>query len=164
ILMYIVYYFNKKLAEKVKSPGLLAAAKDNRSDAWTSIGTAIAVFAASFQLGWLDTVAAMVVGLLILKTAVDIFRESSFSLSDGFDQAELVRYKETIEKIPEVRQVKDIRGRNYGSNIYVDITVLMDSDLTVKESHTVSDIIEHRLFEKFQVHETDVHVEPFVEK
>ena len=55
ILMYIVYYFNKKLAEKVKSPGLLAAAKDNRSDAWTSIGTAIAVFAASFQLGWLDT-------------------------------------------------------------------------------------------------------------
>lgn len=162
ILMYIVYYFNKKLAEKVKSPGLLAAAK--RSDAWTSIGTAIAVFAASFQLGWLDTVAAMVVGLLILKTAVDIFRESSFSLSDGFDQAELVRYKETIEKIPEVRQVKAIRGRNYGSNIYVDITVLMDSDLTVKESHTVSDIIEHRLFEKFQVHETDVHVEPFVEK
>ncbi|WP_373180043.1 cation diffusion facilitator family transporter [Enterococcus durans] len=164
ILMYIVYYFNKKLAEKVKSPGLLAAAKDNRSDAWTSIGTAIAVFAASFQLGWLDTLAAMVVGLLILKTAVDIFRESSFSLSDGFDQAELVRYKETIEKIPEVRQVKDIRGRNYGSNIYVDITVLMDSDLTVKESHTVSDIIEHRLFEKFQVHETDVHVEPFIEK
>lgn len=164
ILMYIVYYFNKKLAEKVKSPGLLAAAKDNRSDAWTSIGTAIAVFAASFQLGWLDTVAAMVVGLLILKTAVDIFRESSFSLSDGFDQAELVRYKETIEKIPEVRQVKAIRGRNYGSNIYVDITVLMDSDLTVKESHTVSDIIEHRLFEKFQVHETDVHVEPFIEK
>lgn len=160
ILMYIVYYFNKKLAEKVKSPGLLAAAKD----AWTSIGTAIAVFAASFQLGWLDTLAAMVVGLLILKTAVDIFRESSFSLSDGFDQAELVRYKETIEKIPEVRQVKDIRGRNYGSNIYVDITVLMDSDLTVKESHTVSDIIEHRLFEKFQVHETDVHVEPFIEK
>lgn len=164
ILMYIVYYFNKKLAEKVKSPGLLAAAKDNRSDAWTSIGTAIAVFAASFQLGWLDTLAAMVVGLLILKTAVDIFRESSFSLSDGFDQAELVRYKETIEKIPEVRQVKDIRGRNYGSNIYVDITVLMDSDLTVKESHTVSDIIEHRLFEKFQVHETDVHVEPFIDK
>ncbi len=70
-------------------------------------------------MGWLDTLAAMVVGLLILKTAVDIFRESSFSLSDGFDQAELVRYKETIEKIPEVRQVKDIRGRNYGSNIYV---------------------------------------------
>ena len=60
--------------------------------------------------------------------------------------------------------MKDIRGRNYGSNIYVDITVLMDSNLTVKESHTIADSIEQVLLEKFQVHETDVHVEPFVEK
>nr|MBC9723429.1 transporter [Lactobacillus sp.] len=52
----------------------------------------------------------------------------------------------------------------YGSNIYVDITVLMDSNLTVKESHTIADSIEQVLLEKFQVHETDVHVEPFVEK
>ncbi|HCU83399.1 MAG TPA: transporter, partial [Enterococcus sp.] len=46
LIMYGVYLFNKKLATKVNSPGLLAAAKDNLSDAWTSIGTAVAVFAA----------------------------------------------------------------------------------------------------------------------
>lgn len=39
----------------------------------------------------------------------------------------------------------------------------MDPNLTVKESHDISDLIEHTLFEQFQVHETDVHVEP-VEK
>lgn len=160
ILMYGVYSFNKRLAAKVKSPGLLAAAKDNLSDAWTSIGTAVAVFAASFNLGWLDSLAAIVVGLLILKTAIDIFKESSFSLSDGFDQEKLDQYKQIIEEIPEVQSVKSIKGRTYGSNTYVDITVTMNPNLTVKESHAVSDLIENTLFEKFQVLETDVHVEP----
>ncbi|EOH92940.1 cation diffusion facilitator family transporter [Enterococcus villorum] len=160
ILMYGVYSFNKRLAAKVKSPGLLAAAKDNLSDAWTSIGTAVAVFAASFNLGWLDSLAAIVVGLLILKTAIDIFKESSFSLSDGFDQEKLDQYKQIIEEIPEVQSVKSIKGRTYGSNTYVDIMVTMNPNLTVKESHAVSDLIENTLFEKFQVLETDVHVEP----
>ena len=160
IIMYGVYFFNKRLSEEVKSPGLLAAAKDNRSDAWTSIGTAIAVFAASFNLGWLDSTAAIVVALLILKTAIDIFKESGFSLSDGFDQTQLDQYNEAISQIKQVQVVKSIKGRNYGANIYLDITVTMKPELTVKESHDVADQIEELLQKEFHVFETDVHVEP----
>lgn len=160
IIMYGVYFFNKRLSEEVKSPGLLAAAKDNRSDAWTSIGTAIAVFAASFNLGWLDSTAAIVVALLILKTAIDIFKESVFSLSDGFDQTQLDQYNEAISQIKQVQVVKSIKGRSYGANIYLDITVTMKPELTVKESHDVADQIEELLQKEFHVFETDVHVEP----
>lgn len=160
VIMYGVYFFNKRLSEEVKSPGLLAAAKDNRSDAWTSIGTAIAVFAASFNLGWLDSLAAIVVALLILKTAIDIFKDSVFSLSDGFDQEQLDQYNQAIRRIKQIQSVKSIKGRNYGANIYLDVTVTMRPDLTVKESHDIADQIEHLLQEKFQIFETDVHVEP----
>lgn len=160
IIMYGVYFFNKRLSEEVKSPGLLAAAKDNRSDAWTSIGTAIAVFAASFNLGWLDSTAAIVVALLILKTAIDIFKESVFLLSDGFDQTQLDQYNEAISQIKQVQAVKSIKGRSYGANIYLDITVTMKPELTVKESHDVADQIEELLQKEFHVFETDVHVEP----
>lgn len=160
IIMYGVYFFNKRLSEEVKSPGLLAAAKDNRSDAWTSIGTAIAVFTASFNLGWLDSTAAIVVALLILKTAIDIFKESVFSLSDGFDQTQLDQYNEAISQIKQVQAVKSIKGRSYGANIYLDITVTMKPELTVKESHDVADQIEELLQKEFHVFETDVHVEP----
>ena len=160
VIMYGVYFFNKRLSEEVKSPGLLAAAKDNRSDAWTSIGTAIAVFAASFNLGWLDSTAAIVVALLILKTAVDIFKDSVFSLSDGFDQKQLDQYNEAINHIQQVQSVKSIKGRSYGANIYLDVTVTMKPDLTVKESHDIADQIEQLLQEEFQIFETDVHIEP----
>lgn len=160
VIMYGVYFFNKRLSEEVKSPGLLAAAKDNRSDAWTSIGTAIAVFAASFNLGWLDSTAAIVVALLILKTAVDIFKDSVFSLSDGFDQKQLDQYNEAINHIQQVQSVKSIKGRSYGANIYLDVIVTMKPDLTVKESHDIADQIELLLQEEFQIFETDVHIEP----
>ena len=160
IVMYGVYFFNKRLSEEVKSPGLMAAAKDNRSDAWTSIGTAIAVFAASFNLGWLDSTAAIVVALLILKTAVDIFKESVFSLSDGFDQTQLNQYNEAISQIKQVQAVKSIKGRSYGASVYLDVTITMKPDLTVKESHDITDQIEKLLQNKFQIFETDIHVEP----
>lgn len=160
IVMYAVYFFNKRLSEEVQSSGLLAAAKDNRSDAWTSIGTAVAVFGASFNLGWLDSAAAIVVALLILKTAIDIFRDSVFSLSDGFDETQLTRYTRAIEQLPEIRAVKSIKGRSYGANIYLDVTVTMNPQLTVKESHDIADQIEDLLQEEFQIFETDVHIEP----
>lgn len=160
IFMYGVYLYNKKLAQQVRSSGLMAAAKDNLSDAWTSIGTAIAVFAASFHFGWIDSVTAVVVGLLILKTGIDIFRESVFSLSDGFDTELLVEYKQEIMQIEGVTAVKSLKGRNYGANIYVDVVVLMPATMNVVESHAIADLIEERLYEKHGVSEIDVHVEP----
>ncbi len=160
ILMYGVYFYNKNLAAAVKSSALLAAAKDNRSDAWTSIGTAIAIFAASFGLGWLDSLTAIVVAILILKTAIDIFRESAFSLSDGFDDALVLQYEQAIATLPEVMSVKSIRGRRYGANVFVDVVIAMEKTLTVEESHRVADEIERMLAERFQVFDTDVHIEP----
>lgn len=127
IVMYGVYFFNKRLSEEVKSPGLMAA---------------------------------IVVALLILKTAVDIFKESVFSLSDGFDQTQLNQYNEAISQIKQVQAVKSIKGRSYGANVYLDVTITMKPDLTVKESHDITDQIEKLLQNKFQIFETDIHVEP----
>jgi cation diffusion facilitator family transporter len=159
-IMYGVYRFNRKLATKVKSSALLAAAKDNRSDAWTSIGTAIAIFAASFGWGWLDSITAIVVAALILKTAIDIFKESAFSLSDGFDQELVNEYERVVATFPEVKTVKSIRGRMYGANIFLDIVVTMDKYLTVEKSHAVADAIELLLSDRFNVYDTDIHIEP----
>ncbi|MCI1902374.1 MAG: cation diffusion facilitator family transporter [Bifidobacteriaceae bacterium] len=159
-IMYGVYFYNKSLASKVQSPGLLAAAKDNRSDAWTSIGTAIAVFAASFNLAWLDATTAIVIGILILKTAVDIFRDSVFSLSDGFNEDLLDKYRAAVMEIPGVLGVRVIRARTYGSNIDADVVITVPPEMTVRDSHAIADRIEDVLLQRFNVYETTVHIEP----
>ncbi|MGT2906247.1 cation diffusion facilitator family transporter [Streptococcus dentiloxodontae] len=160
MVMYGVYLYNKRLSKKVKSSALVAAAKDNLSDAVTSLGTSVAIIASSFNLTIIDQLVAVIITYFILKTAYDIFMEATFSLSDGFDDKQLKKYEKAILEIPKITAVKKQRGRSYGSNIYLDIVVEMNPDLSVYESHEVTEQIEKLLSERFSVYDTDVHVEP----
>ena len=161
IVMYGVYLYNKKLGEKYNSSSLIAVSKDNFSDMLTSLGAAIAVFTATFQLAWLDTVTALIIALIILKTAFDIFKESTFYLSDGFDKEKLVLYKQEILKNPDIRVVPVLRARTLGANIFLDVTVKVNPNLTVRESHEIVDNMEKHLKETFNIFDIDVHVEPY---
>jgi len=160
IVMYLVYRYNKSLAEKINSQSLMAAAKDNLSDAWVSIGTVVGILGAQFYLPWLDPLTAVFVGLLICKTAWNIFREASHYLTDGFDEQLIQAYEETIQTIPGVKGVKDIRARNYGNNTVVDVVILVRSTLDIKQAHDISSVVEEELMKEHEVYDVHVHVEP----
>ncbi|HEM2714917.1 TPA: cation transporter [Streptococcus suis] len=160
LVMLAVYLYNNRLAKKVRSKALEAAAKDNLSDAVTSIGTSIAIFAAAFNFPIVDKIAAIIITFFILKTAYDIFLESFFTLSDGFDENLLKKYEEDILKLPKIVSVKSQRGRTYGANIYLDVVLEMNPDLSVYESHEVTEQVEQLLTLKHGVFDVDIHVEP----
>ena len=159
-VMFTVYLYNTRLSKKSKSKALKAAAKDNLSDAVTSLGTSIAILASSFNYPIVDKLVAIIITFFILKTAYDIFIESSFSLSDGFDDRLLEDYQKAIMEIPKISKVKSQRGRTYGSNIYLDITLEMNPDLSVYESHEIADQVEEMLMERFGIFDIDIHIEP----
>lgn len=129
IVMLGVYVYNLRLAKRAKSKALKAAAKDNLSDVVTSLGTSIAIAASAFNYPIVDKIAAIIITFFILKTAYDIFMESSFSLSDGFDDSLLEDYEKAILNLPKIARVKYQRGRTYGSNIYLDVVLEMNPDL-----------------------------------
>ncbi|GFH40964.1 cation diffusion facilitator family transporter [Lactococcus insecticola] len=162
VVMIGIYFYNRNLAKKSKSSALMSAAKDNLSDAVTSIATSIAIFAASFNLTIIDRLMAVVITVFIFKTAYDIFAESVFSLSDGFDEEKIATYTAAIAEIDKVTRVKFIRGRTYGSNIFLDVVVEMSPDLSVFESHAATEVIENTLKANFDVFDVDVHVEPAI--
>ena len=111
----------------------------------------IAILASSFNYPIVDKLVAIIITFFILKTAYDIFIESSFSLSDGFDDRLFEDYQKAIMEIPKISKVKSQRGRTYGSNIYLDITLEMNPDLSVFESHEIADQVESMLEERFGV-------------
>ena len=96
IFMYGVYLYNLKLSKKVNSKSLYSAAQDNRSDALVSIGAMIGIIGAYFGIGWLDPLAAFVVGLIICKTAWGIFKEAALDLTDAFEVKKLKEIEDTI--------------------------------------------------------------------
>lgn len=160
MVMFSVYFYNKRLSKKVKSSALVAASKDNLSDALISLGTSVAIIATSLHFPIIDQLVAIIITFFILKTAYDIFMEATFSLSDGFDQSQLRQYETAILEIPKIAAVKSQRGRTYGSNIYLDIVLEMNPDLSVYESHDITEQVEKMLSERFSVYDIDIHVEP----
>ncbi|MBA9084807.1 cation diffusion facilitator family transporter [Fontibacillus solani] len=160
VAMWGVYIYNSRLAKQINNHALMAAAKDNLSDAMVSVGAAVGIVGAQFGLPWLDTVAAFAVGLLICKTAWDIFRDSTHNLTDGFDEKELKDLRSTIARIEGVEGIKDLKARVHGNHVLVDVVIEVDPELTVTESHHISDLVEERMVKRQNVMHVHVHVEP----
>ena len=102
LVMFAVYLYNRTLAKKAQSKALKAAAKDNLSDVVTSLGTSVAIGASALNYPIVGPISGHRYYLLYPKTAYDIFIESSFSLSDGFDESLLDKYKAAILELPKV--------------------------------------------------------------
>lgn len=160
VAMLGVYIYNKRLAKKIHSGALMAAAKDNFSDAMVSIGAAVGIVGAQFGLPWIDSAAAVLVGLIILKTAWDIFRDSTYRLTDGFDEDRLLDLRTTIARTPGVEGIKDMKARVHGNHVHVDVVVEVDANLSVMEGHRISDSIEERMSKLHNIMNVQVHVEP----
>lgn len=160
-IMFLVHLYNRKLAKKYHSPSLKAAAEDNKADALVSLGAFVGILGASAGVIWLDSLAAFIVGLIILKTAFSIFKEASTTLTDGFDQVRLRLIRRTIEKTTGVLEVKDIKARAHGNKVYVESTILVNPNLNVIESHKITEDIEKNALNEHKNTYVHVHIEPF---
>ncbi|MED1124652.1 cation diffusion facilitator family transporter [Bacillus atrophaeus] len=160
VVMYSMYMYNKRLAASIKSQALLAAAKDSRSDAFVSAGAFVGVISAQLHLPWIDPVTAFIIGIIICKTAWDIFKEASHSLTDGFYLKDLEPYKLTVSKVKTVNRLKDVRARYLGSAVHIEMVITVDPKLSVEEGHNVADEVENAIKNEHDVTHVHVHVEP----
>ncbi|MEK3793730.1 cation diffusion facilitator family transporter [Paenibacillus sp. FSL R7-0204] len=160
VVMIAVYRYNIRLARNLNSNAMHAVAQDNRSDALVSMGAFVGIIGSQFGIPWLDPLTATIVGLLICKTAWDIFRKATHDLTDGFDAGKLALMKQTVAEIEGVESIKDIKARIHGNNVLVDTTVLVDSSLNVVQSHDITEEIEDQLKDRHQVSTVLVHIEP----
>ncbi|RSK26136.1 cation transporter [Bacillus sp. HMF5848] len=159
-VMFGVYRYNSLLAAKVNSNAIKAAAADNKSDALVSIGAFVGIIGARLGIGWLDSVTAFLVGIIIIKTAWDIFRESTHALTDGFEEAMLKKIEDTIRTTKGVTSVRLIKGRMHGSKPLVDATVCVDPQITVYDGHKITEDIERRMKQEHNITYVHIHIEP----
>jgi cation diffusion facilitator family transporter len=164
LIMYGVYRYNLSLSKKINSSSIKAVAYDNRSDSFVSIGAFIGITGTAIGIPYLDKLAALVVGIIICKTAWSIFSEATLTLTDGFDQEQLVEIEKTIQTSPGVRNVTDIKARMHGHHIFLETTIHVNPNLDVIQSHEITEKIEMILKEKHKVINAFIHIEPFFEE
>ena len=160
-----VYQYSMMKARQLKSQVVAANAWHHRSDALSSIGTAAGIGGAIF-LGqrWtvLDPIASVVVGAFIVKVAVDLLSNGvsdlmEHSLPDAVEE-EMLRI---VGALPGVVNPHDLRTRRIGNHYAIELHILMDGDISLREAHNkaseVEDLLRARYGEDTHV---AVHVEP----
>nr|WP_246026172.1 cation diffusion facilitator family transporter [Peribacillus cavernae] len=162
LVMFGVYYYNVRLSKRINSASIHAVAQDNKSDALVSMGAFVGILGTKFGLDWLDSVAALAVGLIICRTAWEIFRDASHTLTDGFDETLLQEISETIAHANRVKDTSDLKARMHGNEVFLEATIHVDPLLTVIEGHDITEEIEQILEEKHEIKHTTLHVEPYL--
>lgn len=160
VIVYFVYAYNKKTAIRVNSQALMASAKDNLSDVFVDVGTALGIAASQFGFPWIDPAASIVVGVFICRTGYEIFKESVHNLTDGFEKDKLDEMTNSIKSIEEIKEIKDIKSRVHGNIILTDVVIAVDPNLTVSQSHKITEEVEMVLKRDFNIKYAIVHVEP----
>ena len=160
-----LYRYTVKVGDKTESSAVVANAWHHRSDALSSVGTLIGIGCAYLLGGvWTiaDPIAAIVVAAMILKVAIDLLRKGFDELVDGSLPADVE--KEIVRIITEdaaISHPHNLRTRRIGSTIAIEVHIRVDGDMSVRESHSLTESIERRLRERFgQGTIVSIHVEP----
>lgn len=157
VIMLVVWYMNRQTGRKLQNAALLASAQDSLSDAFTSIGTMVAIAGALlFNLTWLDGATSIVVGFFIMYSGLKIFFESSLNLTDYFDPKAEHEYGQAILAVPAIQYIAELKAHYNGNLVTLDATLVVDSKMTVLESFQLSERIEQMLRERFGIIDADI--------
>ena len=160
-----VYRYSVIKGRKLNSKAVEANAWHHRSDALSSIGTAVGIGGAIFfgeRWTILDPIASVVVGAFIVKVAFDLLKNG---IGDLMEQSLPDTVEEEIlqlaASVPGVTEPHELRTRRIGNHYAIELHILMDGDLTLREAHDKASEVED-LLRKHYGEETHVavHVEP----
>ena len=165
VLKEAVYRYSMMKARQLNSPAVEANAWHHRSDALSSIGTAVGIGGAIF-LGqrWtvLDPIASVIVGVFIVKVSISLLRRGigdllEQSLPDAVEEEIL----QMVAALPGLSKPHDLRTRRIGNHYAIELHILMDGDITLREAHDKASEVEETLKSHYgQETHVAVHVEP----
>ncbi|VAW63293.1 Cobalt-zinc-cadmium resistance protein [hydrothermal vent metagenome] len=157
-----LFQYTMIIAKRVNSRLLIANAWHHRSDAISSIVVFIGIAGAMWGYPMLDSVAAIVVALMICKIGWELGHQSFQELVDtGLEPHTLESIEQMILDIDGVNQLHMLRSRRMGLNALVDLHILVSPKLSVSEGHQISEAVEMALVNNFEeINDVTVHIDP----
>lgn len=157
-----MYWYTIKASQKIESPALCADAWHHRSDVFSSVGTLIGIAGAKLGCPILDPIAALIVCIFIVKVGINIYLQAVKQLIDTSASPEVIcQIQEIVLKTEGVISLEVLKTRMHANKIYVDIEIGVNSNLSLKEAHSIAENV-HDNVEKYneKVKHCTVHVNP----
>ena len=161
----LLFQYTRIKGKHLDSKALEANAWHHRSDALSSVGTAIGIGGA-ILLGsrWtvLDPLASIVVGAMLVKVAWDLLGPSFGELTDSSLPADMEQEMlDIIRGVPGVEDPHNLRTRRIGNRIAAEVHIRLDGALPLSEAHEKASEVERRFKDRFGAEShVIVHMEP----
>ena len=160
LLKAAMTWYLLRRARKVHSPALRASAIDCRNDMMVAVLAMIGVAAGNVSPA-VDAVAALLIGGYIVYNAYAIGRENIDYLMGSTPSEELRQeIRARAAQIERVRDVRDLRAHYVGSFIHVELKVLIDGQLTTRDSHDIAERAQREVEDLPAIDRAFIHVEP----
>ena len=163
-----LYHYTLRAGRRLGSQAVMANAWHHRSDALSSLGTLAGIALAMFMgERWrvADPIAAMVVGALIVKVAIDIMRPAIDELLErSLPREQEDDIRRTMLGVDGVERIGQLRTRRIGPNIAIEAHIKMDGNMTLTDAHNIATRTERALRAAYgPATYTSLHMEPLVE-
>jgi len=140
--------WTRRIGQQGRNPAVLALAYDHRNDVFSATAAAIGIFLGRMGYPWVDPLAAAMVALVILRTGIEILRESTADLMDTVPGEALAQQiTELLGSVPGVKQIDEIHAHRFGPYLVVNVTVGVDGSLSVEAGDDIACQVEQTLYQ-----------------
>ncbi len=161
-----MFQFQYRHSKKQGDGQHTAYAEEHRFSLYTSltvcVGVLLSVLGDSF--GWtammyMDPVAALVVAVLVIRKGYFLIVNSVYgSLVQETEQEDAISFIETVQRVHGIITVDDLKAREQGHYVTVDLRVSVNPRITVQEANEIAERAKKLLMHRF-VHISDVNIQ-----
>ncbi len=159
----LLAWYQFRVGRRVESSLIVANARNMQGDVIISGGVLVGLFFTYvLRLPVLDAVVGCAVGLFIIKTAIEIFLDSTLELVDGVKDGEVYRkIFDAVARVPEAHHPHHVRARLIGGAWMIDLDIELDGGLSVDRAHEIAERVEENIRSEVErVYDIEVHIEP----
>lgn len=149
-----------RVAKKHDSQALEADALHFSTDIWSSSVVLFGLIGAAFNFYYADTIAALIVAVIVLSVSYRLGIKSFNALVDKAPLGLSEMVFEIVKEIPEVKTFHDIKVRESGPYKFVDLNIHVDKNMTIDQAHGISHKVEELICSKIKNVKVMVHAEP----
>ena len=154
--------WTQRIGRQTQNAAVLALAHDHRNDIFSAAAATIGIFFGRMGYPWVDPLAGTLVALIILRTGIDILRESTADLMDTVPgQALAQQITELLRPVPGVGQIEEVHAHRFGPYLVVNVTIGVDGSLSVAEGDKIASQVERTLIEHVEfMRRVHIHYHP----
>jgi cation diffusion facilitator family transporter len=157
-----LFWYTRRLGRETNNPAVMALAYDNRNDILSASAAALGIYFGQRGYPWADPLVGALVALLILRTGVEILRQSSSELMDAVPSRALARQiNALLATIPEVESVEEVHAHRFGPYLVVNLTIGIDGSQSVAAGDCIATQVENLIYQHMDlVRRVYVHYHP----